>query len=66
MKGGTIYGATDAFGCKAVDKPIHVHDLHATILYLMGIDHTRLTYPHGGQNLRLTGAADKVVRDICA
>jgi hypothetical protein len=66
VKGGTIYGATDDFGCKAVDKPLHVHDLHATILYLMGIDHTKLTYPHRGKNLRFTGVAGKVVRDICA
>src|SRR5216684_4290223 len=44
VKGGTIYGATDDFGFKAIEKPVHVHDLHATILHLMGIDHTKLTY----------------------
>jgi len=44
VKGGITYGATDDFGFKAIDKPVHVHDLHATILHLMGIDHTKLTY----------------------
>ena len=44
VKGGITYGATDDFGFKAVEKPVHVHDLHATILHLMGIDHTKLTY----------------------
>jgi len=44
IKGGMTYGATDDFGWKVVDKPVHVHDIHATILYLMGIDHTKLTY----------------------
>ena len=45
VKGGMTYGATDDFGCKGVDKPVHVHDLHATILYLLGIDHTKLDLP---------------------
>src|ERR1051325_9445370 len=54
VKGGLIYGATDDFGFKVVDKPVHVHDLHATILHLMGIDHERLTYRHAGRDFRLT------------
>jgi hypothetical protein len=66
VKGGTIYGATDEFGFKAVEKPVHVHDLHATILYLMGIDHTKLTYRYSGRDFRLTDVAGKVVYDIIA
>ena len=54
VKGGITYGATDDFGFKAVDKPVHVHDLHATILHLMGIDHTKLTYQYSGRDFRLT------------
>ena len=66
VKGGTIYGATDEFGFKAVDKPVHVHDLHATILYLMGIDHPKLTYRYSGRDFRLTDVAGKVIHDIIA
>jgi hypothetical protein len=66
FKGGTIYGATDDFGFKAVDKPVHVHDLHATILHLMGIDHTKLTYRYSGRDFRLTDVSGKVIRDILA
>jgi hypothetical protein len=66
IKGGTIYGATDEFGFKAVEKPVHVHDLHATILYLMGIDHTKLTYRYSGRDFRLTDVAGQVVKDIVA
>ena len=54
VKGGTIYGATDDFGFKAIEKPVHVHDIHATILYLFGIDHTKLTYRYSGRDFRLT------------
>ena len=54
VKGGITYGATDDFGFKAIDKPVHVHDLHATILHLMGIDHTKLTYSYSGRDFRLT------------
>jgi hypothetical protein len=64
LKGGTIYGATDEFGFKAVDKPVHVHDIHATILYLMGIDHTKLTYRYSGRDFRLTDVAGNVLHDI--
>lgn len=55
VKGGQAIGATDELGFKAVEEPCHVGDLHATILYLMGLDHTRLTFPHQGLNQRLTG-----------
>jgi hypothetical protein len=66
VKGGTVYGATDDFGWKAVDKPMHVHDLHATILYLLGIDHLKLTYRYSGRDFRLTDVAGNVVTDIIA
>jgi arylsulfatase A-like enzyme len=52
IKGGMVYGATDDFGFKAVEKPVHVHDLHATILHLLGIDHTKLTYRYSGRDFR--------------
>jgi hypothetical protein len=66
VKGGMVYGSTDEFGWKAVDKPVHVHDLHATILYLLGIDHTRLTYRYSGRDFRLTDVAGNVIHDIIA
>lgn len=64
IKGGTAYGATDDFGFKAVDKPTSVHDLHATILHLLGFDHEQLTYRYAGRDFRLTDVHGKVVRDI--
>jgi hypothetical protein len=64
IKGGTVYGATDDFGFKAIEKPVHVHDLHATILYLLGIDHTKLTYRYSGRDFRLTDVSGTVIRDI--
>jgi hypothetical protein len=66
VKGGTVYGATDDFGFKAVDKPVHVHDLHATILHLMGMDHTKLTYNYSGRDFRLTDVHGHVISDILA
>lgn len=66
VKGGTPYGATDEFGFAAVENRTHVHDLHATILHLMGIDHTRLTYFHQGRDERLTDVYGSVVQDILA
>jgi len=66
IKGGTTYGATDDFGFKAIEKPVHVHDLHATILHLMGIDHTKLTYRFSGRDFRLTDVAGNVIHDIIA
>jgi hypothetical protein len=64
VKGGCAHGATDEFGYKAVDKPVHVHDLHATILHLLGFDHERLTYRHAGRDFRLTDVRGEVVREI--
>lgn len=66
VKGGMTYGATDEFGFKAAQDPVHVHDLHATILHLMGIDHEKLTYPYSGRNFRLTDIEGRVIRDIIA
>jgi len=66
IKGGMTYGATDDFGWKTVDKPVHVHDIHATILYLLGIDHTKLTYRYSGRDFRLTDVAGNVIHDILA
>lgn len=66
VKGGTIYGATDDFGFKAIDKPVHVHDMHATILHIMGIDHTKLTYRYSGRDFRLTDVSGNVLTDILA
>ena len=64
VKGGTIYGATDEFGFKAIEKPVHVHDIHATILYLMGIDHLKLTYRYSGRDFRLTDVAGNVLHEL--
>ena len=66
IKGGMTYGATDDFGWKVVDKPVHVHDIHATILYLLGIDHTKLTYRYSGRDFRLTDVSGNVIHDIIA
>ena len=56
-----VVGATDEFGYRAVEKPYEVHDLHATMLHLMGVDHTRLTYRFGGRDHRLTDVHGKVI-----
>ncbi len=66
IKPGIQYGATDDYGYYAVENKIHFHDLHATILHLMGLEHTRLTYRHGGRDFRLTDVHGKVVHDIIA
>jgi len=66
VKGGTVYGATDEFGYHAVEKPVHVHDLHATMLHLLGFDHEKLTYRYSGRDFRLTDVSGEVVRDILA
>ena len=66
VKGGMTYGATDDIGYKAVEKPVHVHDLNATILHLMGLDHTKLTYFYSGRDFRLTDVHGNVIRDILA
>ncbi len=66
VKGGTVHGATDAVGLRAEVDRVHVHDLHATILHLLGIDHTKLTFPHNGRQERLTDVSGNVVRAILA
>jgi hypothetical protein len=66
VKGGMTYGATDDFGYYAVENKVHVHDLHATILHLMGLDHEKLTYRHGGRDFRLTDVYGSVVKEIIA
>ena len=64
VKGGLAYGNTDQFGNMAVENPVHVHDLHATILHLLGLDHERLTYRYSGRDFRLTDVHGHVVHDI--
>jgi hypothetical protein len=64
VKGGTAYGATDEFGFRAVENKVHVHDLHATVLHLLGIDHEKLTYRHAGRDYRLTDVYGRVVKEI--
>ncbi|WP_406700772.1 DUF1501 domain-containing protein [Singulisphaera sp. Ch08] len=66
IRGGTIHGATDDFGFKAVKDPVSVHDFHATILHLLGFDHERLTYRYAGRDFRLTDVHGQVVRPILA
>lgn len=66
VKGGMTYGETDEFGFKAVHNKMHVHDLHATILHLLGLDHERLTFRHAGRDFRLTDVHGEVVHDIIA
>ena len=66
VKGGTVYGSTDEFGAAAVHDKVHVHDLHATILQCLGMDHTKLTYRFNGRDFRLTDVAGNVVKPILA
>ena len=66
VKGGLAYGATDDFGFQAVEKKVHVHDLQATMLHLLGFDHEKLTYRHAGRDFRLTDVHGQVVRDLLA
>jgi hypothetical protein len=66
VKGGTITGATDEFGYRVIEKKFMIHDLHATMLHLMGIDHTKLTYRFSGRDMRLTDVYGHVIRDIVA
>ena len=66
VKGGQAYGATEEFGFAAAEKKVHVHDLHATILHLMGLDHEKLTYRYSGRDFRLTDVHGTVVKDIIA
>jgi uncharacterized protein (DUF1501 family) len=64
IKPGVTYGSTDDWGYKAVDKPLQIHDLHATMLHLLGIDHEELTYRFSGRDIRLTDVYGKVIKDI--
>jgi hypothetical protein len=66
VKGGMVYGSSDEFGLNVLENPVHVHDLHATILHLLGIDHTRLTYRYAGRDFRLTDVHGRVVHEIIA
>jgi hypothetical protein len=66
VKAGTIYGASDDFGLKVAENPVHPHDLHATILQILGFDHTRLTYRYSGRDFRLTDVGGNVVKEILA
>lgn len=66
IKGGTIYGATDDIGFKAVDKPTSVHDLHATMLHCLGFDHKKLTFRYAGRDFRLTDVHGEVINEILA
>ena len=66
VKGGMAYGSTDEYGLTIAENPVHIHDFHATILHLLGFDHTKLTHFYGGRDFRLTGLAGKVVHDILA
>jgi uncharacterized protein (DUF1501 family) len=64
VRGGMSYGATDEWGYKAVEDPLEMHDLHATVLHQLGLDHERLTYRSGGRDFRLTDVRGRVVREI--
>ncbi|MFT5299720.1 MAG: hypothetical protein ACI87E_003246 [Mariniblastus sp.] len=64
IKGGTVFGATDEFGYKAIENKLQIHDLHATMLHLLGIDHTRLTYRWSGRDMRLTDVHGKLIHGI--
>ena len=66
VKGGIAYGQTDEFGFAAVEDKVHYHDLHATILHLLGLDHERLTYRYSGRDFRLTDVYGRVVHEILA
>ena len=66
IKGGMTYGQSDEFGFAAMENKVHVHDLHATILHLMGLDHEQLTYRYSGRDFRLTDVHGHVVKDIIA
>ncbi|HEY4565583.1 MAG TPA: DUF1501 domain-containing protein [Thermoanaerobaculia bacterium] len=66
VKGGHRHGATDDYGYYAVEDKVHIHDLHATVLHLLGLDHERLTYRHAGRDFRLTDVAGRVVRGVLA
>jgi hypothetical protein len=66
VKPGTVYGQTDEHGIKVAGQGVHVHDFHATVLHLMGLDHTKLTYRHSGRDYRLTDVSGEVVKGVLA
>ena len=66
IRGGMTYGATDDYGYYAVERKVHLHDLHATLLHLLGLDHMKLTYRYAGRDFRLTDVAGEVVHGILA
>jgi arylsulfatase A-like enzyme len=66
VRGGHVHGATDEFGFRAEEEPVHVHDLHATILRLLGFDHEKFTFRYAGRDFRLTDVHGQVVKDILA
>jgi len=66
VKKGYVHGSTDEYGIRTAEKPVHVHDFHATILHLMGLNHEKLTFRHGGRDYRLTDVHGNVVKDILA
>ena len=66
VKAGIAFGATDELGYAAVENPVHIHDWHATMLHLLGLDHTRLTFNYAGRDFRLTDVYGNVVKDIIA
>ena len=64
FKGGIAYGETDEFGFRAVENRVSIHDLHATLLHTMGIDHEKLTYRYAGRDFRLTDVYGQVMKDL--
>ena len=66
VQGGMAYGNTDDYGYRAAEKRVHIHDLHATILHLLGLDHKKLTYRYSGRDFRLTDVHGNVVKDLIA
>ena len=64
VKGGYVHGATDDLGFQAVENKVHVHDLHATILQLLGFDHRKLTFAHNGRDERLTDTSGRLVSEL--
>ena len=66
VKGGTIFGKTDEYGYRVIENEVSVHDLHATIMHLLGLDHKQLTFRFGGRDMRLTDVHGNLVKDILA
>jgi hypothetical protein len=66
IKGGTVFGETDEWGYRVIKNKLEIHDLHATMLYLLGIEHTESTFRFGGRDMRLTDVHGKVIHDIIA